>query len=271
LDKLMVRAGYTTDKLRLEAQFYLDDELTDPVSLSDVAIYDEAVDGTVITTLSPVRTDTGKYYVDFYPPNYPTVTAGNYYDQWEWVRADGYSAETARYGFLLVDPDEETEEESPIVEATFIDRPSWISKVGLELVEDVGNGMSLLLTHQGATPADPDNQIHYNIYYATKRLNVFSEGIKSMSTDTQVVFNLSPGNTYYFAVRATEFDPTNIDISSMDPIGTNMFSYPDEQLIENEIGESAVTINVPTTYGYPPGGYLLIGTDEIVRYFSKTF
>jgi hypothetical protein len=148
--------------------------------------------------------------------------------------------------------------------------PTWITRIGLRLVEDVGNGMGLRLSWYVASPEGVGNQVHYNVYYSDTRFNVFTEGPKAITTATQVVINIPPGNQYYFAVRATEFDPDIFGIESMDQIGVNLYLYPQELELLEDIDAYGATVKVTDTSGYPDSGYLWLGDQEVVKYYLKS-
>lgn len=147
--------------------------------------------------------------------------------------------------------------------------PTWITRIGLRLAEDIGNGMGMLLTWFEAAPADHAKQVHYNIYYADTRFNVFSDGPKAITTDTQAVVNISPGNQYYFAVRATEFDPDDFNITELVQIGVGVYQYPESQVLLENIDAYGTIIHVTDNSEYPSKGYLWIGESEVVKYNSK--
>ena len=111
---------------------------------------------------------------------------------------------------------------------TCLSKPYWEFYVGLRMVEDVGNGTGLKLSWGRAIPNDDDNIIHYNIYYSDSRFGVFDSWPQAITTEQEVVINVDPGKLYYFAVRATEFDPEEFDITELTQIGTDVYQYPEE-------------------------------------------
>lgn len=151
-----------------------------------------------------------------------------------------------------------------------IDTPTWVHYIGIRCVEDVGNGMGLRLTWGQALPADYNNQIHYNIYYAQTRFGVFETGPKAVTTAQSVVINaFTPGALQYIAVRATEFDVSEFDISELTQIGVGVYQYPEEQTLQDSIPDAyGTTINIDDTSMYPSAGFLKVGS-EIMYYDSK--
>lgn len=147
--------------------------------------------------------------------------------------------------------------------------PTWIWRPGLMRVEDVGNGVGILLEWEEARPSNDDKQVHYNIYYADTRFGILDEPPKLVTTTRSVIVNMEqPGNIYYFAVKATEFDlNTNIDITEMEQVGIDLFQYPPTQeLLEDLVeGPDGYHVSVADVSGFPSEGELLIGT-EVMRY-----
>lgn len=148
-------------------------------------------------------------------------------------------------------------------------RPSWEFYVGLRVVEDVGNGMGLRLSWGRALPSNSNRVVHYNIYYSTSRFGVFDAWPKAITTEQQVIINVDPGQLYYFAVRATEFLPSEFDLTSLTQIGSGVYQYPDSVTLQNDIDAYGATLEAGNTSGYPPAGFLLIGA-EVIQYSQKT-
>jgi len=144
-------------------------------------------------------------------------------------------------------------------------KPTWINRIGIQLIEDVGNGIGIAIGWEEARPADFNQTIHYNIYFSDTRFGVFIKP-KAVTTARTVTVNIPPGNINYFAVRATEFD-TDIDINEMTQISSNAFQYPPDTILLNNLDDiqDAYVIEVDDVTGYPSVGELLINT-EIIRY-----
>lgn len=147
--------------------------------------------------------------------------------------------------------------------------PSWEFYVGLRVVEDVGNGMGLRLSWGRAIASDSNNLVHYNIYYSDTRFGVFSDWPQAITTEQQVIINVEPGKLHYFAVRATEFDPAEFDITQLEQIGTDLYQYPDTVILQNDIDAYGAALDVVNTNGYPESGFLLVDT-EVMQYSVKT-
>ncbi len=83
------------------------------------------------------------------------------------------------------------------------------SLVGIQKVFCTSDAQAIVLEWTRAYP-DPFNfTLGYNIYYSTVKEDVFSEGPKYLVLDKTTIelLDFTPGDSYYFAVRATEFDP----------------------------------------------------------------
>jgi hypothetical protein len=153
-------------------------------------------------------------------------------------------------------------------------RPSWANRIGLIKVDDLGNGSGIFLGWETARPANYQNTIHYNIYYSDTRLTVFDEGPKAVTVEKYcTIYLAAPGNVYYFAVRAAEFD-SSFDISKMPQMGVHLYAYPDDTELAEDLasyaghgGVDGYAIPVDDVTGYPDSGELLIGT-EILHYTS---
>ena len=118
------------------------------------------------------------------------------------------------------------------------------SNEGLISVRSNHDGYSFSLTWEKAYLDILDYQLAYNIYYSTLREHVFDEGPKFLIYNTLAtdILDVSPGETYYFAVRATEFDPLNVNISSLPDSGTSKI-YPEGALLSN-ITELSTSLQV---------------------------
>ena len=55
--------------------------------------------------------------------------------------------------------------------------------VGLDAVTSLGDGYTINIKWFQASPSDPTNKILYHIYYSTVKEDVFTEGVKYVSSD----------------------------------------------------------------------------------------
>jgi hypothetical protein len=146
--------------------------------------------------------------------------------------------------------------------------PTWVHFIGIRFAEDMGNGMGIRLSVGDAIPADDTKQVHYNIYYSNTRFGVFDEMPKAITTANSVIVNVLPGKVYYFAIRATEFDPAEFDLTNLIQIANEVYQYPEEQELLDSFDAYGATVKVSNNDDYPGFGFLKVGS-EIMKYTSK--
>lgn len=137
-------------------------------------------------------------------------------------------------------------------------------KIGLSDAIDTGRGRSVTLAWNEAIPTvNALNEIAYLIYYSTKRLDVFSDGIKYIADHTQVTIpNLTNSDTYYFAIKATEFDSADLDLDGLQQIASHLYLYADTALSATIDADDTV-IPVNSVDGFPTSGYITISSEAI--------
>lgn len=271
----MSRTGPINSPIQLCVNFYENGTLFDPYNVASVKIYDVATGSpTPLATLTPDGYSTGVYCVTWNAlATSSSLEPGTYYDEWTWTGQSGMPSKSQRYSFTLTaatsdsDDDETTTTSAVTINAACRTPPSFIHRIGLRHVEEIGNGIGVGLAWEEARPADSNYQVFYNIYYADTRFDVFLEP-KQITADRSVVINIPSGNVYYFAIRATEFD-TDVDITEMEQVSANTYQYPESQTLLVDLEESAdgYRVAVSNTDGFPSQGELLIGT-ELLRYTS---
>jgi len=266
----MVRTGVIGETVTLGIKFYVNGQLVDPYDVGLLRIYDEPTGGNLVATIAPTRVSLGHYQVAWSVPS--SFDTGTYYDEWTWTAESDMVSNVQRYEFELVDSSSYTGDQPAAlaVQAGCRPKPTWEHMIGLRVVEDVGNGMGLRLTWGKAIPSDSSNQIHYNVYYASTRIGVFANWPKAITTDQSIVLNVfEPGDLQYLAVKATEFDPTEYDISTLSQIGVGVYQYPEElELLEDIDAYGATMLVDGDNSEYPDAGYLLVGS-EVIRYRAK--
>lgn len=141
---------------------------------------------------------------------------------------------------------------------------------GLDAASSLGDGYTINLKWFKAYPTNIANKIAYNIYYSTIKENVFSEGIKFVSTDESLeanIINLTPGQNYYFSVRPLEYDPAVLDLNISLPIAyDNLKIYP-TSLLREDITAYDLIIPLVDVTDFPSSGLIKIGV-ELIRYLS---
>lgn len=146
---------------------------------------------------------------------------------------------------------------------------------GISLVNSNGDGYSMTINWYKAFAASTGNHLLYNIYYSTVQDNVIEEGPKFISTNvnnlTANILDFIPGDTYFFIVRASEYDPSwyNLNLLPTDTTQQDQFLklYP-ESLLSQDIDDSQLTIPIDDVNVFPPYGIVKIGY-EFIRYTSK--
>lgn len=142
------------------------------------------------------------------------------------------------------------------------------SKVGLNYAKNNCDGYSITLVF---TPAYPETNfsLGYNIYYSSDQYSVFEEGVKFVSTNldglTAEILDLSPGETYFFAVRATEWLDQWYNINFLPNYETSGVKIYPETLLMTDISDIDTLIALDDVSQLPPYGVLKIG-GEFVRY-----
>ena len=140
---------------------------------------------------------------------------------------------------------------------------------GLIIASSDGDGYSIQLKWHKAFASNKTNSIGYHIYMATDEDNVFSEGPKFVSIDGSLkttIYELVPGEMYYFAVRAFEYSPVLFDINNLQRAFSNLIVYPNSLLIA-DITATSTLIPVMDAEIFPNFGVVQIGY-EMIDYSS---
>lgn len=142
---------------------------------------------------------------------------------------------------------------------------------GIKFVNSRGDGYNIDLQWiRALSPDATAYDIAYNIYYSSRREDVFTEGVKFVATDpTQTSGTLDsfkPGDTYYFAVRATLHYDQFAKLSSLPETSNGCKIYPEAMLLSN-IAATDLLIPVSDIATFPPSGIIQIGV-ELIGYTS---
>lgn len=123
-----------------------------------------------------------------------------------------------------------------------------------------------------AFPVIYGDRIAYNIYYSTLMDQVINEGVKFVSVSTTdfaaIIAGLTPGDLYYFAVRAIEYDTAWYDLDYL-PSFEGLKVYPEGLLLSN-ITESDMILPVSDVDQFPPYGVVQLGS-ELIYYGARDF
>lgn len=152
-------------------------------------------------------------------------------------------------------------------------KPIYLShaKEGISGAVPVGDGYTVEIQWTQAFPDTNQFQIIYNIYYSTLLKDVFSEGVKHVSVAPGIllasIYELTPGDTYYFAVRASEYNPSWYDPNLLPDGFPDLKVYP-ETILTDSITEESLDIPIADINEFPPTGVIQVGY-ELIRYSNK--
>lgn len=141
---------------------------------------------------------------------------------------------------------------------------------GLDRAASLGDGYTINLTWFQAYPNAFQNKIAYHLYYSTDQRDVFFEGPKFIVIDgslTANIIDLTPGQDYWFSVRAVEYNPNIINFLPNLPVAhDNVRFYPSSMLRQNM---SATDLIVPLldVEGFPSSGLVKVG-GELIQYLA---
>ncbi len=172
----------------------------------------------------------GRHVVGIYPkgPSYlpaasEVVVAMSILDSYGSMDSYGYSFYTSGYV-----PPPPPPPEPATGRACLVGKPFFMSNnAGLQAALDEGTGTEAELEWNEAVPYDENDYVVYNLYYATKRVDVFEEKPQFMVVaQTASLGGIAPGSTRYFGVRASEVVPSVSSLVGLRLVGTNMYAYP---------------------------------------------
>jgi hypothetical protein len=251
----------------------LDDSYGVQISTLSVTVDSEQViqSGVFVNGFSGnIASGTSKYVVGILPrapsflPSASEIEVDiNVLDAYDSLDSYGYSFFTAGYG-----DQPEVTIPSPPTRACIIGRPSFISNnVGLRLAIDKGVGTEVELRWNEASPYDDDNIVIYNIYYSTRRIEVFDSPPRFLVTDeSAIIGGFAPGDTLFFSIRASEMDPSISSLSGLSQAGQNMYLYP-SALLDGYLESTSTIVPVDSVDGFPEKGIIIID-DELIQYLS---
>lgn len=144
------------------------------------------------------------------------------------------------------------------------------SRWGISAAVSQGDGYSIAVEWTEAFPSTNDYGILYNIYYATNLKDVFTEGVKAVSVDGSLkalISELTPGDTYYFAVRAAQYALSWFTPSQLPDGFPGLKVYPEAALLADVTDES-IEIEISDIDQFPNSGIIQIGY-ELIQYESR--
>lgn len=150
-------------------------------------------------------------------------------------------------------------------------RPIYVahSKEGINGVVSRGDGYTITIDWTQAYPDTLPYQVIYNIYYSTILDDVFTEGVKgvSLTWNPVEILELTPGDTFYFAVRATQYDPVWYNPALLPDGFPGLKVYPEAMLLSN-LGLADTSILISDIGEFPSMGIVQIG-QELIQYSGK--
>lgn len=133
-----------------------------------------------------------------------------------------------------------------------------------------GQGDSIKLTWVRAYPDSVGFQVAYTIYFSSNQDHVFEEGAKYLVIDpvqtTVRVLGFTPGDTYYFGVRATEYE-TSIMNPSLLPDSGDSKVLPEGMLL-SPLTTVSTSIPITDLDQFPNFGAIIVGV-ELIGYQNK--
>jgi hypothetical protein len=145
---------------------------------------------------------------------------------------------------------------------------------GLILCESLGDGYSIKISWSTAFSNVKNNKILYNIYIGTgpspdftsEFFNYSPSFISIDGSTSATIIDLTPGQMYWFAVRAAEYDPLTFDPSVLPVVYNNLRAYP-QSLLASNISATSTTIPLIDASAFPISGTVKLG-GELIRYTS---
>lgn len=151
-------------------------------------------------------------------------------------------------------------------------KPKYIphTEGGILTAATRGDGYVIAISWCQAYPDTLGLNVAYNIYFSTLREDVFKEGVKYVSIDPDIflteIYEFTPGDTFYFAVRATEFDPVYVNLSLLPDAGSSKV-YPEGMLL-SDISATSSSIPISDLDQFPAFGIVQVGV-ELIQYLNK--
>jgi hypothetical protein len=143
------------------------------------------------------------------------------------------------------------------------------TNVGITIANSDSDGSGISIGWYKAYPSPDTYVLGYNIYFSSDRNTIFSEGPKYLAVTDNLaldIFEFTPGDTFYFAVRATQFDPSWIDLTTM-PLSGDSYTYSEGILLDT-LYETDGYISVSDVDIFPNFGVVRVG-DELIQYSNK--
>jgi hypothetical protein len=142
---------------------------------------------------------------------------------------------------------------------------------GLSEANSNGDGYSINLVWNRAYTDDSSLRVGYNIYMSTEEKTLYSDGIKFVcldDVDNVDILDLTPGQVYYFAVRAVEFNPSLFELNLIPRVFNNLV-IPSESYLASNLTYSGNSIHLVDSEDFPQVGIVKVGA-ELINYNSNS-
>jgi hypothetical protein len=157
--------------------------------------------------------------------------------------------------------------------------PYYINPInsGIVSANSLGDGIGINIKFNRAYPNNNNNSIGYAIYYDTSEPsidyeNFFNKNTNFLSFDNKIsvdVYDFTPGQLYFFAVRSFEYNSQIIDPSQLPIVQTpyNTLRSLPESLLRSNISDTSLTIPLVDSETFPTAGIVKLGV-ELIKYLS---
>jgi hypothetical protein len=142
--------------------------------------------------------------------------------------------------------------------------------VGTNKVDSLGDGYTISVSWYVAEHSLANTKIAYHIYYSTIKENVYTDGVKYVSLDEEILhanlIGLIPGQMYFVSVVPVEYDPAIFDLTQLPVAYDNLRFYP-SSLLRADISATDTLIPLLDVEGFPNTGVIKVGV-ELIQYTS---
>lgn len=148
-------------------------------------------------------------------------------------------------------------------------RPYYLphSLAGILTAVNRGDGYTIGISWTQAYPDVSSYFVGYNLYFSTNKNDVFAEGVKYIISDSSTLImdllDFTPGDTFYFAVRAMEYDPSWLPLGLLPDSGDAKI-IP-EGILTSNLSETDVVIPITDADQFPAFGVVQVGS-ELMSY-----
>jgi len=140
---------------------------------------------------------------------------------------------------------------------------------GLNKVSSLGDGYTINMRWYQAYPQLFTNKIAYHLYYSTNQQDVFSEGVKYIIIDGNIlsanIIDLIPGQDYWFSLRPVEYDPTIITFLTQLPIAYDYVRVYPFSMLRQDMTATDLIVPLLDVDNFTIPGFVKVGA-ELIEY-----